>query len=345
MMRIYSVSSVLAGAMACMVFSMGVGHAASQALIDAAKKEGSVTWYTTLIVNQMARPAVDAFEKKYGIKVDYIRADTNDILLRLQNEAKVGKVQADLIDTTSGTPTLKRLGLLEKWLPDAASSLPREYIDPEGYWIATSLYILTLGYNTDLAPRGSEPKSLRDLLDPKWKGKMAISGSASSPGVGGFIGLALGSMGEQAGMDYLRALAQQRPSVIQVSTRQVLDQVIAGEYSVGLQVLNHHVAFSANRGAPIGWSKIDPAMAAMLVLGVLKGPHPNAGKLLVDFLMSDEGQALFRDADYIPVAPNIPPKDPGLRPDGTTFKALYYTPEMIDDNIKRWMGIYAETLR
>ena len=340
-----SLRSALAGAIACLTVNVGAANGADQALIDAAKKEGSVTWYTTLIVNQMARPAVDAFEKKYGIKVDYIRADTNDILLRLQNEAKVGKVQADLIDTTSGTPTLKRLGLLEKWLPDAARSLPPEYVDPEGYWIATSLYILTLGYNTDLVPRGSEPRSLRDLLDPRWKGKMAISGSASSPGVGGFIGLVLGSMGEQAGMDYLKALAQQRPSVIQVSTRQVLDQVIAGEYAVGLQILNHHVAFSANRGAPVGWSKIEPAMAAMLVLGVLKGPHPNAGKLLVDFLMSDEGQALFRDADYIPVSPTIPPKDPGLRPDGTSFRALYYTPEKIDENMKRWMGIYADTLR
>jgi ABC-type Fe3+ transport system substrate-binding protein len=83
----------------------------------------------------------------------------------------------------------------------------------------------------------------------------------------------------------------------------------------------------------------------MLVLGVLKGPHPNAGRLLVDFLMSDEGQALFRAADYIPVAPNVPPTDPGLRPDGKNFKAIYYTPEKIDDNMKRWMGIYAETLR
>ena len=319
--------------------------AADQALIDAAKKEGTVTWYTTLIVNQMARPAVDAFEKKYGIKVDYIRADTNDILLRLQNEGQAGKVQADLVDTTSGTPTLKRMGILEKWLPDSGQDLPKEYVDPEGYWIATSLYILTLGYDTDLVPKGTEPKSLKELLEPKWKGKMAVSGSASSPGVGGFVGLALGGMGDQAGLDYLKALGQQRLSVIQVSARQVLDQVIAGEYAIGVQMLNHHVAYSANRGAPVGWVKIDPAMAAMLVLGVLKGPHPNAGRLLVDFLISDEGQALFRDADYIPVAPNVPPKDPGLRPDGKSFKALYYTPEKIDDNMKRWMGIYADTLR
>jgi iron(III) transport system substrate-binding protein len=329
----------------CLAMCIGSATAADQALIDAAKKEGSVTWYTSLIVNQMARPAVEAFEKKYGIKVNYIRADTNDMLLRLQNEAQAGQIQADLIDTTSGTPTLKRMGILQKWQPDAAKNLPREYVDPEGYWTAASVYVLTLGYNTDLVPKGSEPKSLTDLLDAKWKGKMAISGSSSAPGVGGFVGHVLGSMGEKQGTDYLKALGQNRLSVIQVSTRQVLDQVIAGEYAVGVQVLNHHVAFSANRGAPIAWVKIDPAMASLLVLGALKGPHPNAGKLLVDFLISDEGQTIFRNADYIPVAPNVQPKDPSLRPDGVSFKALTYTPEKLDENIKTWMGIYAQTLR
>jgi ABC-type Fe3+ transport system substrate-binding protein len=343
----YAVSFVPLAALvaACQILTFHDAAAADQALIDAAKKEGAVTWYTTLIANQMARPAVDAFHKKYGIKVTYIRADTNVSMLRIQNEAQAGKTQADVVDTTSGTPALKRMGLLEKWLPDSAKTLPKDYIDPQGYWIAASLYTLTLGYNTDLVAKGSEPKSLKDLLDPKWKGKLAVSGNASSPGVAGLVGFVLTTMGEQQGIDYLKALAGQRPAVIGASTRQVLDMVIAGEYSVGLQILNHHVAFSANRGAPAAWVKLDPAMAAFLALAVLKGPHPNAGKLLVDFLMSDEGQAIFRDADYVPVAPNVPPMDPTLRPDGKDFRAVYFTPEKLDENIQRWMTIYSETLK
>ena len=105
---------------ACQLLTFHDAAAADQALIGAAKKEGAVTWYTTLIANQMARPAVDAFQKKYGIKVTYIRADTNVSMLRIQNEAQAGKTQADVVDTTSGTPALKRMGLLEKWLPDSA---------------------------------------------------------------------------------------------------------------------------------------------------------------------------------------------------------------------------------
>src|SRR5689334_619819 len=98
--------------------TMSLACAADQALIDAAKKEGSVTWYTTLIVNQTAQPAVDAFEKKYGIKVNYTRNDSTDIVIRVLNEAKAGQVQADLMDGVSGTPVLKRAGVVESWLPD-----------------------------------------------------------------------------------------------------------------------------------------------------------------------------------------------------------------------------------
>jgi ABC-type Fe3+ transport system substrate-binding protein len=321
-------------------------QAADQALIDAAKKEGSVTWYTTLIVNQTAQPAADAFEKKYGIKVNYIRNDSTEIVIRVLNEAKAGQVQADLMDGVSGTPVLKRAGVVENWLPDVASQLPKEYSDPERGWIATSLYIHTIAYNTDLVKKDDAPKTLDDLLAPKWKGKMALSASPSSTGVGGFVGFVLLSMGEERGVDYLKKFGAQNPNILQVSTRQVVDQMMAGEYPLAPHSLSHHIAFSANRGAPIAWIPTKPAaLSAFLVLTLFKGPHRNAGKLMVDFLMSEEGQAIFRDADYIPVLPNVPPKDPSLRPDGVNFKSVYITPELIDQNQKKWMDLYQQYLR
>jgi ABC-type Fe3+ transport system substrate-binding protein len=320
-------------------------RAADQALIDAAKKDGEVTWYTTFIVGQVTRPVVSAFEKKYGIKVDYVRADSSDIVLRVENEAKAGRLHADLFDGTSGILPLKQAGLLERWLPEEAKELPKNYVDPEGYWTAASVYVEAIGYNTDLVHRGAEPKSLADLLDPKWKGKLAMSQSPSSPGVGGFIGLVLTSMGQNKGMDYLRSLAKQDVVILPVSARQILDQVISGEYPVGVQVLNHHVAYSAARGAPIAWQPMNPSLESLLVLGLLKGPHRNAAKLLITFLLSDEGQTLLRNADYIPVAPNVKPKDPSLRPDVGKFKTIYASPEMVDANTPAWMKIYLDTLR
>ena len=328
-----------------MMLALTPAQAADQALIDAAKKEGAVTWYTTLIVNQMARPAVDAFEKKYGIAVNYIRNDSQDIMLRVLNEAKSGKVLADIYDGVSGVGTYKRENLLEKWLPDVAKTLPKEFFDKDGYWIGTSLYLQAFSYNTDLVKKGDEPKTLQDLLDPKWKGQMAISGSSSTTGVGGFVGHVVTKMGEEKGVEYLKKLALQKPAVLQVSTRQVMDQVIAGEYQIGVQTLTHHAAFSSSRGAPVEWVPTEDAMGSLLILGLFKGPHPNAGKLLIDFLMSDEGQTLFREADYIPVAPNVQARQARLKPDGVNFRARIFTPEEIDAGQPGWMKIFQETLK
>ena len=75
------------------LLSCSLAHAADQALIDAAKKEGTVTWYTTQIVNQLARPAAEAFKKKYGINVDFVRADSAAVALRVTTEAQAGRVE------------------------------------------------------------------------------------------------------------------------------------------------------------------------------------------------------------------------------------------------------------
>ncbi len=331
--------------MAAQASTPGPASAADQTMIDAARKEGTVVWYTGLIVNQFVVPASSAFEKKYSIKVDYVRADSVEASVRILNESKAGKVLADVFDGFAA-PALKRAGIVAKWLPDAASKLPAQYSDPEGYWVATNQFTLTPAFNTKLVPKGMEPKTFEDLLDPKWRGKMAWDSRASSSAGPGFIGLVLSSMGPDKGMDYLRKLAPQKITGLSVSARQVLDQVIAGEYSIGLQMFNHHVPISAAQGAPVDWIKMQPAMGVLSVISVTKdAPHPNAARLLVDFLASAEGQTLYRDADYIPVDPAIEPKSPALRPDGASFKAQYMTPEQIDSEMPKWSSIYADLFR
>jgi ABC-type Fe3+ transport system substrate-binding protein len=314
--------------------------AADQSLIDAAKKEGRVTWYTTQIVDQFARPAADAFEKKYGIHVDYVRADPLDIVLRITNEGRAGHVQADVFDGTATTPGLKKAGMVLKWVPDSAARLPAQYVDRDGYWVATNLYVLTPGYNTSVIPKGTEPKSYQDLLDPKWKGKMAWSRSPVTSGGPGVVGLIQTDMGDK-GLEYLRALAKQGITNVDATARQVLDQVIAGEYPLALGIFNHHAVISAAKGAPVDWIPMEPAMGVLSVISVTKGaPHPNAGKLLVDYLVSSEGQAFFRDADYLPVDPAVPPRVANLTPEGGKFRAIYFTPEEAQEKLVGWTKIF-----
>jgi iron(III) transport system substrate-binding protein len=324
---------------------VGASHAADQALVEAARKEGRVTWYTTLIVDQFARPAAAAFEKQYGIKVDYIRADPVEIGVRILAEAQAGRVQADIFDGF-GLPELVRAGLTLKWLPDSAKRLPKEYYDGEGAWAASNLYVLTPGFNTNLVPKGTEPKSFADLLDPKWKGRMVWSSRISASTAIGFVGLVLTEMGEEKGTAYLRNLAKQNIVNAGTAARQVVDQVMAGEYAIALQIFNHHTVISANQGAPVSWARLETAFVALsLVQLTANSPHPYAGKLLFDFLISEDGQKLFRDADYMPVDPKVPPRDASLRPDTGGFRATYFTPEQIDKDQPHWVDVYQQIFK
>jgi ABC-type Fe3+ transport system substrate-binding protein len=321
-------------------------RAADPALVSAARSEGRVVWYTTLIVDQFVRPAVAAFEKKYGIKVEFVRADPVDIALRISNEGKSGHPIADVFDGFSQVVNLDRDGLVLHWLPEATKHFPEGLYSPTGSWVASNLYVLTPGFNTSLVPKGTEPRSYDDLLDVKWKGKIAWSRSPAASAGPGVVGLILADRGEEKGMAYLRALAGQNITGVDATARQVLDQVMAGEYPLTLGIFNHHAVISAGKGAPVDWIAMEPAMAVLSVISMTKdAPHPNAGKLLVDYLVSSEGQAFFRDADYLPVDPQTPARVANLTPDGGHFRAIYFTPEDTLANMPRWRSIFEDLFR
>jgi iron(III) transport system substrate-binding protein len=272
-----------------------------------------------------------------------VRNTANDLTINLLNEAKAHKIQADVFDGTTSASVLKKQGVALKWQPDSARRLPARYRDRDGYWTATNLHVLTPGYNTDLVKPGTEPRTFADLLDPKWKGKLVWNSSPSTSGAGGFIGIALAAMGEDKGMDYLRRLSKQNVVGVLNASRAGLDAVVQGEYPIALNIFNHHAVISRAQGAPVAWIAMEPAMAVLSVISATNGgPHPNAGKLLVDFLVSPEGQTLFRDANYIPVDPDVPPRDPKLRPDSGRFKAIYFTPEQVAASMPGWMKIFKD---
>ena len=216
-----------------------------------------------------------------------------------------------------------------------------QFVDQEGYWIANNLYVMTPAFNTQLLPRGTEPRKWEDLLEPRFKGKMAISGLVSTSSGPGLVASVLLDMGEEKGLAFLEKLAAQNLTNIQSSARAVVDQVMAGEYLLGLQCFNHQPVISASQGAPVDWIKWSPSLVVLSAASLTKdAPRPNAGKLLLDFLVSKEGQQIFSDSQYIPVDPEVPAKAKDLKPEVGGFKGIYLTPEEIDRNMPRWAEIY-----
>jgi iron(III) transport system substrate-binding protein len=320
--------------------------AADDTMIAAAKKEGQVVWYTTQIINQLAQPAADAFAKKYGVKVSPIRSDTSEIVLRITNEARAGRMQADIFDGTATVPALKRAGLVAQWQPEAAKTWPKHLVDAEGFWIATNIYVHTPIFNTQLLPRGKEPHVWDDLLNPALKDKIAISGLVSSSSGPGFVGTVFSGLGEERGLAFLKQLSGQKIHNVNSASRSVVDQAIAGEYALVLQAFNHHAVISAAQGAPVDWIKWSPAMSVLSIAALTKdAPHPNAAKLFAEFLTSAEGQRLFAAADYIPADPAVPAKVADLKPDAGGFQAITLTPEELDRSIGKWADIYKDIFR
>ncbi|HTP93349.1 MAG TPA: extracellular solute-binding protein [Xanthobacteraceae bacterium] len=327
-------------------FAAGHAAAADQALIDAAKKEGQVVWYTTLIVNQIIRPLKDAFEKKYpGVTLQYSRADDLVTSAKLIAEGQAGRVQADIFDGLANMAPLEEAGLLTKFTVPNADAYPAQLRSKDGYWITMNMYVFTPGINTSLLPKDQAPKTFQDLLDPKLKGKMAWNGS-SMAGAYGFVANILTTMGDDKGMAYLRALAKQQVVNVEASSRAVLDQVIAGEYWINLMAFNHHTVISARKGAPCDWLKIEPAPVMLDAVGLLKdAPHPHAARLLIEFLLSEEGQKIFQANDYLPALPSVPAMVAGLRPNDGGFQADFLQPEYINQHLASWQKVTQDLFR
>lgn len=320
-------------------------RASDEARVGAAKKEGEVIWYTTLIVDQAVRPLAAAFEAKYpGIKVRFARYNSGEIALRIINEAQAGKTQADIFD--GGQVALYKTDLLESYLPPNAAQYAKQFVEADGRSIAFCMYVLGPGINSDLVRPADEPKSFEDLLNPKWAGKIAWSSNPNTDGGPGFVGLILRTMGQEKGMEYLRNLSRQKIANVPAASRVVLDQVIAGQYPLALVTFNHHSTISAAKGAPAKFLKMEPLMGITHSVSLLKnGPHPNAGRLLIDFLMSEEGQNIFREAGYIPSNPKVPPKVLELSPLSGGFAVEWILQKDIVDVMPEWIRIYNELFK
>ena len=348
----YSRRSVIA--MAAVALTLGAGGVAraepSAELIAAAKAEGEVVWYTGMIVNQVVKPLVEAFQAKYGIEVKYATTSDADTVLKLTSQAQAGKMEADIFDSPgTSIPPLGKAGLIEPFLPSTAEKYDKMFKPESKLYSGIYALYLTTTYNTDLVPEAEAPRTFEDLLDPKWKGKIIWADTRGISGPAGFIGNVLMTMGEEKGMEFLQKLSEQDIARDPGNQRVVIDKVISGEYALGIMTYNHHAVISKAKGAPIAWAKIEPLVANLGVIALVKNaPHPNAARLYLEFMFSDEGMQVISAAGYPPGNPDVPAKDPSISPVSGNFTTTLLSPEISAQDaepLSKWLKIYDELFK
>jgi iron(III) transport system substrate-binding protein len=275
-------------------------------LEDGAHKEGTLTFYTAMVVDQAIRPLVAGFEKRYPyIKVQFVREDPPQMLQRLLAETRAKRFVVDVVENVGLEAPARAADINRPFWSPALVDYQKKYLSPEGYWAPTRLSYVGVAYNTNIVGPAEVPKTYADLLNPKWKGKLAwantFSGAMMSiTGIRNF-------MGEEKALDFLEKLGKQDVVPIAASSRAVLDRVIAGEYAMSLDAFLHHAILSADKGAPVKPDPIDPVLTFFNTVMLTKNaPHPHASLLFIDYLLSAEGQATLRDAQYFPANPKVP---------------------------------------
>jgi ABC-type Fe3+ transport system substrate-binding protein len=280
-----------------------------QKLIEGARKEGQVVFYSAMIVNQALRPIAEKFSKKYPfIRMAHWRADSEEMAQKVSAEVRANNVVGDVIEGTGVGEVAGQAGLLEPYSTPAIAAYPAQYTDPVHMWTPTRLSYYSIAYNTRLVPAGKVPKTYEDLLDPAWKGKMAWR-IGSSSGTPLFITNLRLAWGEERAHAYFEKLKDQKiVNFGSGSARTLVDRVVAGEYPIALNIFAHHPLISKAKGAPVNSQLMDPVAVTAATMGIVKGAkHPNAALLLIDFILSQEGQQVLAAADYLPADPEVPP--------------------------------------
>jgi iron(III) transport system substrate-binding protein len=286
---------------ACAAFATRVVSAApaaepvTPALVEAARKEGRLAFYTAMDL-PVAEKFAKAFEAKYpGIAVRVERSGAERVFQRIGQEMASNIHSVDVVNTADGAHVIvwKREGWLAPYVPEeVAQHFPAQYHDPDGMSALTRVWLCSLGYNTSLVKAEDAPKSFADLLDPKWMGKLV----KAHPAYTGTIKTATFQIVRELGWGYLEKLAAQKIMQVQSSTDPP-KKLALGERAVMADGNDYNLIQLKERGQPV--EVVYPSEGTPFVSGptaIFKAaPNPNAARLFQSYLHSREGQQLLVD--------------------------------------------------
>src|SRR5882672_162112 len=278
-------------------------------LAAAAQKEGSFALYTSFAEKDLP-PLTAAFEKKYGVKVKVWRAGSEKVVQRTLAEASAQRHEVDAIHSSAlEMEALHREKILQPVGAPRSVELIAGALRPHGAWIATYLSIWVQAYNTRLIAKADLPRTFRDLLDPKWKGKLGIEGNIPE----WYATVAL-HMGEESGIRFFRELVARNGISVRSGHSLLNNMVAAGEVPLALTMYQFLAEAAKRKGAEVDWFVLEPTVARMSGVGIARrAPHPNAALLFYDWMRSAEAQKVLLSLDYVPTNAQVPSPFAGWR--------------------------------
>ena len=279
----------------------------------AAKAEGTVTWYTSTPLRQ-AQNVAAAFERKYGFKVEVFRSGGEQVIQRFLTEASAGRVAVDLLTASdpAAFDAMINNNQLDRFRPRFSDRVPESARNADGYWAAQRLNLAGMAYRDDQVTAADAPRKWTDVTDPKYNGKLVYADPS-------FTAIALqivGTLARQHGWEYYEAL--KRNDMMIVQGHQQLAQILeAGERTVAAEAGDSDIWDARRRGIKV--TMVYPEDGVFVIpapTGVIRGaPHPNAARLLAEFMLSDEAQALFPQEGYYAARSDLPPPEGNPRLD------------------------------
>jgi iron(III) transport system substrate-binding protein len=256
---------------------------------------------------------------------------------KILNEARAGRPLWDVVSTTGYYGyLLKKRGLLAAYDSPERKFFRDGFKDPQGFWTSTYTTYAVFGYNTRLVPKAGVPRSHEDLLKPAWKGQVGMEGRGYE-----WFTATISGMGREKGVSYMRALAAQNPG-LRIGRTLLAQLVAAGEFNGTLTAYIHNFDTLKNSGAPVDWVALPPSFANLHPVALnLKAPHPNAGKLFIDFMLSQKGQEVVRGIKRVPDRIDTPPDPPNLIQGITPA----FTAPDVYDNFDRYIKLFQEIFR
>lgn len=279
-------------------------------LVAQAKKEGRVTWYTTVSIPE-SKQLMDMFEKQYPfIKVDLLRSGSGALVNRIISEYAAKNYAADVLHGMSsrgGFSALRQRNILGRYESPEHKYFPADMKDKAGYWASTFQNTFVLAYNTRNVKPADVPRSYDDLLKPMWKGRQIFNDTDNFEWFDGLLKF----WGKEKGLAYFRRLAAQ-DQIFQRGARGRIQLVAAGEAPLTFGYGPHAQSF-VNQGAPIDWVPLEPVVVIVNTVSIAqRAPHPAAAKLLIDFLFSKVAQLKLRELSRIPSRGDVEPDPPRL---------------------------------